>query len=98
MINVCHLAPRIQQYFGDGRRIEAGADLAHSIVFDYAQVGANANVREMIVSGSYCVTREGHPLPEAEAWPNGSWWSDARSPPPPRGRQDAGAASMRSKR
>jgi mannose-1-phosphate guanylyltransferase len=85
-------------WIGDGCRIEAGADIDRSIVFDYAQVGANANVREMIVSGSYCVTREGHPLPGAEAWPNGRWWGDARALLPTRRRQDAGTSSTRSKR
>jgi mannose-1-phosphate guanylyltransferase len=85
-------------WIGDGSLIEAGANLARSIVFDYAQVGPNANVREMIVSGNYCVTRDGHPLPETDASPDGGWWSDARSLLPVPRRQDAGASSMRSKR
>lgn len=85
-------------WIGDGCRIEAGATIDRSVVFDYAQVGPNANVREMIVSGSYCVTREGHPLPASGAPAHGAWWRDARALRPNPGRQDAGASSTRSKR
>jgi mannose-1-phosphate guanylyltransferase len=85
-------------WIGDGCRIEAGAHIEHSVVLDYAQVGANATVREMILSGSYCVTREGHAVAGAGSAPHDTWWSDARSLLAARPRQGAGASSIRSNR
>ncbi len=68
-------------YIGSGARIEAGVDagacVERSVLFDYAHIGARATAREMIVSGSYCVTRDGAAAPAAA---NGShWWGDARA-------------------
>lgn len=85
-------------WIGDGCRIEAGAHLERSVIFDYAQVGPNAHVREMILSGSYCVTHDGQPLPEHDSLP-GRWWDDARSLRVQRRRQaPAASASTRSNR
>jgi mannose-1-phosphate guanylyltransferase len=61
-------------WIGNGCHIEAGAHIERSVVFDYAHVGANATVREVIVGGAYCVSREGR-APEASA---PRWWGDAR--------------------
>lgn len=61
-------------WIGSGCHIQAGAHIERSVVFDYAHVGANANAREVIVSGSYCVSREG----QAAEVPAARWWGDAR--------------------
>ena len=61
-------------WIGNGCHIEAGAHIERSVVFDYAHVGANATAREVIVSGSYCVSREG----QADDAPAARWWGDAR--------------------
>lgn len=61
-------------WIGNGCHIEAGAHIERSVVFDYAHVGANATAREVIVSGAYCVSREGR-AQEASAK---RWWGDAR--------------------
>jgi mannose-1-phosphate guanylyltransferase len=61
-------------WIGNGCHIEAGAHIERSVVFDHAQVGANATARELIVSGRYCVSREGHP----HAARGQRWWGDAR--------------------
>lgn len=61
-------------WIGNGSRVEAGAVVERSILFDYAHIGANAMARERIISGAYCVTREGRddgdPLPR--------WLGDVR--------------------
>jgi mannose-1-phosphate guanylyltransferase len=85
-------------WIGDGCRIEAGAHVERSIVFDYAQVGPNANVREMIVSGRFCVTREGQPPAADDTAPNEGWWGDARALLPARRVQHAAVSSTRSNR
>lgn len=46
-------------WIGNGVRVEAGAVLERSILFDYAHIGANAMARERIISGAYCVSRDG---------------------------------------
>jgi mannose-1-phosphate guanylyltransferase len=61
-------------WIGNGCHIEAGAHIERSVIFDYAHVGPNATAREVIVSGSYCVSREG----QAEVAPATRWWGDAR--------------------
>ena len=61
-------------WIGNGCHIEAGAHIERSVVFDYAHVGANATARELIVSGAYCVSREGR----AHEAPAQRWWGDAR--------------------
>jgi mannose-1-phosphate guanylyltransferase len=61
-------------WIGNGCHIEAGAHIERSVVFDYAHVGANATAREVIVSGNYCVSRDG----EADNTPAARWWGDAR--------------------
>ena len=61
-------------WIGNGCHIEAGAHIERSVVFDYAHVGANATGREVIVSGSYCVSRDG----QADDAPASRWWDDAR--------------------
>lgn len=61
-------------WIGNGCHIEAGAHIERSVVFDYAHVGANATAREVIVSGSYCVSRDGL----ADEAPAVRWWGDAR--------------------
>jgi mannose-1-phosphate guanylyltransferase len=61
-------------WVGNGCHIEAGAHIERSVVFDYAHVGANATAREVIVSGTYCVSREG----QADVAPSARWWGDAR--------------------
>ncbi|MFO1413346.1 MAG: NDP-sugar synthase [Burkholderiales bacterium] len=66
-------------WIGDGCHVEAGAWLERSIVFDYARVGPNGVVKEVIVSGNYCVTRDGKPLGTAGSATNDEWWSDARA-------------------
>jgi mannose-1-phosphate guanylyltransferase len=64
-------------WVGNGCRVDAGACVERSVLFDYAHIGARATAREMIVSGSYCVTRDGAAAPAAA---NGShWWGDARA-------------------
>jgi mannose-1-phosphate guanylyltransferase len=62
-------------WIGNGCRIEAGATVARSILFDYAHIGANAMARERIVSGSYCVRRDGSADQQALT----GWRGDARS-------------------
>ncbi|MCA0324922.1 MAG: NDP-sugar synthase [Proteobacteria bacterium] len=61
-------------WIGRGARVEAGATVERSILFDYAHIGANAMARERIISGAYCVSRDGqddgNPLP--------CWLGDAR--------------------
>jgi mannose-1-phosphate guanylyltransferase len=61
-------------WIGNGCHIEAGARIERSVVFDYAHVGANATAREVIVSGAYCVSRDG----QADETPAVRWWDDAR--------------------
>ena len=62
-------------WIGNGCRVDEGATLTRSILFDYAHIGANAMARERIVSGSYCVSREGL----ADQAPATGWRGDARS-------------------
>lgn len=66
-------------WIGCGARVDEGATVTRSILFDYAHIGANAIARERIVSGAYCVSREGQddgdPLPH--------WLGDARHTPAP---------------
>jgi len=45
-----------------------------SVVFDHAQVAANARASDMLVSGTFCVGRDGQAEPAARRW-----WGDARS-------------------
>lgn len=78
-------------WIGDDCRVDAGAHLDRSIVLDYAHVGANANVRELIVSGTSCVNREGRPAADAEIRGR-RWWGDARATPAARG-HDAAAST-----
>jgi mannose-1-phosphate guanylyltransferase len=61
-------------WIGNGCRIDEGATLARSILFDYTHIGANALAHERIVSGSYCVNRDG--LVDQE--PLTGWRGDAR--------------------
>jgi mannose-1-phosphate guanylyltransferase len=61
-------------WIGNGCHIEAGAHIERSVVFDYAHVGPNATAREVIVSGTYCVSREGR----AHEVSAKRWWGDAR--------------------
>jgi len=61
-------------WIGNGCHVQAGAQIERSVVFDYAQIGANAVAREVIVSGTYCVDRDGC----AEGAPATPWWGDAR--------------------
>jgi mannose-1-phosphate guanylyltransferase len=63
-------------WVGEGCHVEAGAQVERSILFDYAHVGANAVVRDMIVSGRYCVQHDGAQAPQAGP---ARWWGDARS-------------------
>jgi mannose-1-phosphate guanylyltransferase len=84
-------------WIGDGCHIEAGVHLDRSVVFDHAHVGANATVRELIVSGNYCVTRDGQPLGDTGPSRERPWWGDARAMPTRR-RQDVAAASTLSNR
>lgn len=62
-------------WIGNGCRVDEGATLTRSILFDYAHIGANAMALERIVSGSYCVSREGL----ADQAPATGWRGDARS-------------------
>lgn len=62
-------------WIGNGCRVDEGATLTRSILFDYAHIGANAMARERIVSGAYCVSREGL----ADQAPATGWRGDARS-------------------
>jgi mannose-1-phosphate guanylyltransferase len=62
-------------WIGNGCRVDEGATLTRSILFDYAHIGANAVALERIVSGSYCVSREGL----ADQAPATGWRGDARS-------------------
>ena len=62
-------------WIGNGCRVDEGATLTRSILFDYAHIGANALALERIVSGSYCVSREGL----ADQAPATGWRGDARS-------------------
>ena len=61
-------------WIGNGCRVDEGATLERSILFDYAHIGANALARERIVSGNYCVSREGL----ADQEPSTGWRGDAR--------------------
>jgi mannose-1-phosphate guanylyltransferase len=61
-------------WIGNGCRIDEGATLARSILFDYTHIGANALAYERIVSGSYCVNRDG----VADQEPLAGWRGDAR--------------------
>ena len=61
-------------WISNGCRIDEGATLARSILFDYTHIGANALAYERIVSGSYCVNRDG--LVDEE--PMTGWRGDAR--------------------
>jgi mannose-1-phosphate guanylyltransferase len=61
-------------WIGNGCRIDEGATLARSILFDYTHIGANALAHERIVSGSYCVNRDG----VADQEPLAGWRGDAR--------------------
>lgn len=70
-------------WIGNGCHVEAGAQIERSVVFDYAHVGAHAVAREVIVSGAYCVHRDG----QAQGTPSAPWWSDARQ------RHEVGARS-----
>jgi len=61
-------------WIGTGCRIEAGATVERSVLFDHAQVAANATASDMLVSGSFCVGRDGQADTTARRW-----WGDARS-------------------
>lgn len=61
-------------WIGNGCRIDEGATLLRSILFDYSHIGANALAHERIVSGSYCVSRDGHADDEMAS----GWRGDAR--------------------
>jgi mannose-1-phosphate guanylyltransferase len=61
-------------WIGNGCHIEAGSTIDRSVIFDYAHVGANATARELIISGDYCVSRDGA-IQDAVV---PRWWGDAR--------------------
>ena len=61
-------------WIGSGCHIGAGATVARSVVFDHAQVAANASASDMLVSGSFCIGRDGQAATAARRW-----WGDARS-------------------
>lgn len=61
-------------WIGNGCHVEAGAHVERSILLDHARVGANATARELIVSGRFCVTRDGHD----DATRAAAWRGDAR--------------------
>jgi mannose-1-phosphate guanylyltransferase len=63
-------------WVGAGCRVEAGATVERSVLFEYAQVGRGAQVREMIVSGRYCVTKDGQAAAVGAEPP---CWGDARA-------------------
>jgi mannose-1-phosphate guanylyltransferase len=62
-------------WIGNGCRIDEGATLKRSILFEYTHIGANAMAFERIVSGSYCVSRDGSVSPDVLS----GWRGDARS-------------------
>ena len=66
-------------YIGAGARIEQGARVESSVVMPHAFIGANAEVRELVTDGRYCMLADGTVLDLAKA--NIPWvLGDARMP------------------
>jgi mannose-1-phosphate guanylyltransferase len=80
----CEIEPGVvirgPAWIGDGCRIGMGATVERSVLFEYTEVGANAVAREMILSGRYCVNRDGQQSDQAPTGrTHAGWWCDARS-------------------
>lgn len=64
-------------WIGNGCHIERNAWVARSVLFDYTRIGSGTLFRDLIVSGDYCVTRDGvtQRVGESVQEPN---WGDTR--------------------
>ncbi|MEZ7846811.1 MAG: NDP-sugar synthase [Polaromonas sp.] len=69
-------------WIGSGCHVEAGTVVERSVLFDYARIGAGATVREALVSGAFCVSRDGHVAQAANLPVSQRWWGDARQSQP----------------
>jgi mannose-1-phosphate guanylyltransferase len=72
-------------WIGSGCHVEAGAVVERSVLFDYARVGSGATAHEALISGSYCVSGDGHVEQAANLPVSQRWWSDTRQPQPTSG-------------
>jgi mannose-1-phosphate guanylyltransferase len=64
-------------WIGHGCRIEQGARVTRSVVFEHTRIAPYANVHEQIVSGKYCVSKDGYEVPQLDE-KQSMVWGDAR--------------------
>lgn len=65
-------------WIGAGCRIGRDTLIERSVLFDYTELNAGATARELIVSGRYCVNRDGLPPQSGDGQASLNWWRDAR--------------------
>ena len=64
-------------WIGHGSRVERDATVSRVVTFEYSRVSARAHLEDAIISGRYCVDREGRSLFRDEGHRNWAW-GDAR--------------------
>ena len=58
-------------WIGHGCHLQAGTQVSRSIVFEHSRIGSSSQVVDAVVSGRYCVDKDGDPVqqePEALDW------------------------------
>lgn len=66
-------------WIGAGCRVGRNSTLDRSVVFDYTELSPGSTARELILSGRYCVNRDGRPPEDGSGErPGPNWWRDAR--------------------
>ncbi len=65
-------------WIGHGCHVRAGAQLVHSILFEYTRIPENMRMIDVIVSPQYCVNRHGHTLYRGDETSD-LRWGDARA-------------------
>jgi mannose-1-phosphate guanylyltransferase len=65
-------------FIGHGCKIDQGAQVTRSVIFEHTRIARNACVNEQIVSGRYCVSKDGGHIPQLDAR-RSVVWGDARA-------------------
>ena len=65
-------------WIGHGCRIDRGARVTRSVVFEHTRIAGHAQIDEQIVSGRYCVSKNGLDVPQVNAQ-RSMVWGDARA-------------------
>jgi mannose-1-phosphate guanylyltransferase len=74
-------------WIGHGCKIDEGANVTRSVVFEHTRIASHAQVSEQIVSGRYCVSRDGFDILQLDEQKL-MVWGDARA------KETAAATSM----